>query len=84
MRNDPALSSFPLAIRFTTAARVALRTAYLVPLVGLAGGVLILREPLGIRLRVGGALILLPWCRAERKVHPLTVAIAEGLGVPRP
>jgi drug/metabolite transporter (DMT)-like permease len=70
----------------TTAARVAL-TAYLVPLVGLAGGVVILDEPLGVRLLVGGALILAGVVladRAERRVHPLTAAFAEGLGVPRP
>ena len=57
----------------TTAARVALM-AYLVPLVGVAGGVLILDEPLGWRLVSGGALILAGVVladRSERRVHSL-------------
>ena len=40
-----------------TASRVAL-FGYLVPLVGVAGGVLILDEPLGLRFAIGGTLIL--------------------------
>ncbi len=58
----------------TTAARVALM-AYLVPLVGVAGGVLILDEPLGWRLVSGGALILAGVVladRSERRAHALT------------
>ncbi|MEX0667970.1 MAG: DMT family transporter [Acidimicrobiia bacterium] len=57
----------------TTAARVAL-IAYLVPLVGVAGGVLILDEPLGWRLVSGGALILagvILGDRSERRAHSL-------------
>ena len=57
----------------TTAARVALM-AYLVPLVGVAGGVLILDEPLGWRLVGGGALILggvVLADRSERRAHAL-------------
>jgi drug/metabolite transporter (DMT)-like permease len=57
--------------QLTTAARVALM-AYLVPLVGVAGGVLILGEPLGWRLLGGGALILAGVVladRSERRAH---------------
>jgi drug/metabolite transporter (DMT)-like permease len=57
----------------TTAARVAL-IAYVVPLVGVAGGVLILSEPLGWRLVSGGALILAGVVladRSERRAHAL-------------
>ena len=57
----------------TTAARVALM-AYLVPLIGVAGGVLILDEPLGWRLVGGGALILggvVLADRSERRAHAL-------------
>lgn len=60
----------------TTAVRVALM-AYLVPLVGVAGGVLILDEPLGWRLVGGGALILAGVVladRSERRVHALAPA----------
>ena len=55
----------------TTASRVALM-AYLVPLVGVAGGVLILGEPVGPRLMIGGALILAGVVladRTERRAH---------------
>jgi drug/metabolite transporter (DMT)-like permease len=58
----------------TTAARVALM-AYLVPLVGVAGGVLILDEALGWRLVSGGALILAGVVladRSERRAHTLS------------
>ena len=57
--------------QLTTAARVALM-AYLVPLVGVAGGVFILGEPLGWRLLGGGALILAGVVladRSERRAH---------------
>jgi drug/metabolite transporter (DMT)-like permease len=57
----------------TTAARVALM-AYLVPLVGVTGGILILGEPLGWRLLGGGALILAGVMladRTERRAHAL-------------
>lgn len=57
----------------TTAARVALM-AYLVPVVGVAGGVVILDEPLGWRLVSGGALILAGVVladRSERQAHVL-------------
>ena len=57
----------------TTAARVALM-AYLVPLVGVTGGVVILDEPLGWRLVSGGALILAGVVladRSERQAHAL-------------
>jgi drug/metabolite transporter (DMT)-like permease len=57
----------------TTAARVALM-AYLVPLVGVTGGILILGEPLGWRLLGGGALILAGVMladRSERRAHAL-------------
>ena len=57
--------------QLATAARVALM-AYLVPLVGVAGGVLILGEPLGWRLLGGGALILAGVVladRSERRAH---------------
>ena len=43
-----------------TASRIALM-AYLIPLIGVAGGVLILDDPIGPRLMVGGALILGGW-----------------------
>ncbi|MGH8928924.1 MAG: DMT family transporter [Acidimicrobiia bacterium] len=54
-----------------TAARTAL-VAYLVPLVGVAGGVLILGDPVSGRLLLGGVLILagvLAAERAERRAH---------------
>ena len=60
----------------TTAARVALM-AYLVPLVGVAGGVLILEEPFGWRLGGAGALILAGVVladRSERQAHALAKA----------
>jgi drug/metabolite transporter (DMT)-like permease len=63
----------------TTAARVALM-AYLVPLVGVAGGVLILDEPLGWRLVSGGALILAGVVladRSERRAHALIKVPAQ-------
>lgn len=70
-----------------TAARTAL-IAYLVPLVGVAGGVLILDEPLGLRLLMGGALILAGVVladRSERGTHVLHVEqISEGHRAPRP
>jgi drug/metabolite transporter (DMT)-like permease len=59
--------------QLTTAARVALM-AYLVPLVGVTGGILILGEPLGWRLLGGGALILAGVMladRSERRAHAL-------------
>ena len=71
----------------TTAARVALM-AYLVPLVGVAGGVMILDEPLGWCLVGGGALILggvVLADQSERRTHARArVPIAEGQRVPRP
>ncbi len=63
----------------TTAARVALM-AYLVPLLGVAGGVLILNEPFGLRLVAGGALILAGVVladRSERRAHSLTPVATE-------
>lgn len=63
----------------TTAARVALM-AYLVPLLGVAGGVLILNEPFGLRLLAGGALILAGVVladRSERRAHALTPVATE-------
>ena len=72
--------------QLTTAARVALMS-YLVPLVGVAGGVLILGEPLGLRLLVGGALILAGVVladRSEKRAHTRTPVLAEGPRAPRP
>ena len=60
----------------TTAARVAL-ISYLTPLVGVAGGVLILDEPLGLRLVLGGVLILTGVVladRSERRAHRRAIA----------
>ena len=64
------VASLPLT-KSRVASRVALMP-YLVPLVGVAGGILILGEPVGPRLLIGGALILAGLVladRTERRAH---------------